>query len=57
MIRLNSQNVNIKDYYIFPSIEILERHLLFENVNPYQIDFYRFDSLNPFLQILRREFI
>lgn len=57
VIRLNSQNVNIKDYYIFPSIEILERHLLFENVNPYQIDFYRFDSLNPFLQILRREFI
>lgn len=57
VIRLDSQNVNTKDYYIFPSIEVLERHLFFENVNTYQIDFYRFDSLSPFLQILRREFI
>ncbi|WFQ78466.1 recombinase family protein [Xenorhabdus sp. SF857] len=57
VVRLDSQNVNTKDYYIFPSIEVLERQLIFENVNSYQLEFYRFDSLNPFLQILRREII
>nr|WP_306797752.1 hypothetical protein [Pectobacterium carotovorum] len=57
VVRLDSQNVNTKDYYIFPSIEVLERQLIFENVNPYQLEFYRFDALSPFLQILRREII
>ncbi|HFW3114784.1 TPA: recombinase family protein, partial [Salmonella enterica subsp. diarizonae serovar 61:r:-] len=54
VVRLDSQNASAKDYYIFPSIEVLDRELVFESVNPFQIEFYRFDSLEPFLQILER---
>ncbi|CNG20570.1 resolvase family site-specific recombinase [Yersinia enterocolitica] len=57
VVRLDGQNTDIKDYYIFPSIELLERQLIFENVNSYQLDFYRFQTLSPFLNILRRETI
>ncbi|EDM1369646.1 recombinase family protein, partial [Salmonella enterica subsp. enterica serovar Enteritidis] len=49
------QNVNTKDYYIFPSIELLDNQFVFEELNPYQLEFYRYDDLIPFLQILKRD--
>lgn len=54
VVRLDSQNVNTKDYYIFPSIELLDNQFVFEELNPYQLEFYRYDDLIPFLQILKR---
>lgn len=55
VVRLDSQNVNTKDYYIFPSIELLDNQFVFEELNPYQLEFYRYDDLIPFLQILKRD--
>ncbi len=55
VVRLDSQNVNTRDYYIFPSIELLDNQFIFEELNPYQLEFYRYDDLIPFLQILKRE--
>ncbi|ECL8501283.1 recombinase family protein, partial [Salmonella enterica] len=55
VVRLDSQNVNTKDYYIFPTIELLDNQFVFEELNPYQLEFYRYDDLIPFLQILKRD--
>ncbi|MBW5407022.1 recombinase family protein [Morganella morganii] len=57
VVRLDSQNVNTKDYYIFPSIELLDNQFVFEELNPYQLEFYRYDDLIPFLQILKRDIL
>ncbi|AUV55969.1 recombinase family protein [Raoultella planticola] len=55
VMRLNSDNTGVKDYYIFPSIEFVEEELIFSETNPYQIDFYRCDSLEFFMQLIKRE--
>lgn len=52
--RLDGKNVKTKDYYIFPSIELLDNQFIFEELNPYQLEFYRHDDLMVFLQILKR---
>lgn len=56
-IRLDISNTNTKDYYIFPAIEFIEEQLTFKEVNFYQLDFYRYDSLEKFLELLRRKLI
>lgn len=55
VIRLNSDNNGVKDYYIFPSIEFVEGELTFSEINPYQIEFYRCDSLELFMKLIKRE--
>ncbi len=55
VMRLNSDNTGIKDYYVFPSIEFVEEELTFSEINPYQIEFYRCDSLELFMFLIKRE--
>lgn len=54
VIRLNGNNTGIKDYYILPSIEFVEEEITFSEINPYQIEFYRRDSLDLFMRLIKR---
>ncbi|HBY9539987.1 TPA: recombinase family protein [Klebsiella aerogenes] len=55
VIRLDKDNTGVKDYYIFPTIEFVENELIFSEVNPYQIEFYRCDSLESFMCLIKRK--
>jgi hypothetical protein len=48
VVRLNSRNDAILDYYIFPKVEIRASHLRLAEYNDMSIDRYRFETLEPF---------
>ena len=52
IVRMDSTNTYPIDYYILPSIETLESKIFFKEKNPLLLEFYRFDNLNIFLDML-----
>jgi len=54
VVRLKVGNESILDYYVFPSIELLEKPLRLTQYNPVAIDAYRFENLSFFLELCRQ---
>jgi DNA invertase Pin-like site-specific DNA recombinase len=53
-IRMDEQNRGIKDYYLFPRLDVFERELRVAECNHDLIDAYRFPSLDFFYEIAER---
>lgn len=53
-VRLQPDNVNILDYYLLPSADILAERLNFRPENGLVLDVYRFSNLNFFVEMARR---
>lgn len=53
-VRMDSQNQTAVDYYIFPSIDVLQNHILLKENNPISCELYRFDNLNFFYRLVKR---
>lgn len=54
IIRMNSGNTNPVDYYILPSIDILNNALTIKENNSSNLEYYRFDTLGLFCDLLSR---
>jgi DNA invertase Pin-like site-specific DNA recombinase len=54
LVRLEAGNECILDYFVFPSAEIIEKHLRLTHHNRVAMDAYRFDDLKFFLALCRR---
>lgn len=53
--RMGSDNVNVRDYYVFPWIGVgSEPNLRLAPENGVLLDAYRFDTLDTFLELTRR---
>jgi hypothetical protein len=55
--RLKSGNADILDYYLFPSVDRLTRRLSLTAENEQALDVYRFDSLDAFLMLAKRNLV
>jgi DNA invertase Pin-like site-specific DNA recombinase len=55
--RMRAGNESILDYYVFPSNEILNARLRLRSANALALDAYRFDNLEFFLGLCRRQSI
>ncbi len=53
-VRMNEANDAIKDYYLFPAIDILESRTRLADCNHASLDAYRFDSLEFFFRMAER---
>ncbi|CNI33406.1 resolvase family site-specific recombinase [Yersinia intermedia] len=53
-IRMDSLNKFPIDYYIFPSIDEVYHHLSLKEKNTFQLELYKFNTLNPFYHLVRR---
>ena len=52
--RLNPGNESVKDYYLFPRIDLLWKQLNLAPQNGVLLDLYRFDTLNVFFNLAER---
>lgn len=52
--RMDSLNQSVIDYYIFPSIDAVLSSQYLKEQNPFSFEMYRFDSLDPLYQLVRR---
>ncbi|MFT4273937.1 MAG: recombinase family protein [Pantoea sp.] len=50
--RMNSLNTEPVDYYILPSIELIEQELKLKDNNNILFEMYRFDDIKPFFNML-----
>ncbi|MDR1844955.1 MAG: recombinase family protein [Citrobacter amalonaticus] len=53
-VRMDSLNKSMVDYYIFPSVDLLCRNLLLKEQNNLCFELYRFDTLQPLYQLIKR---
>lgn len=53
-VRLDYDNIHIKDYYLLPSSEFLHHNLKIKENNPITLDAYRFDTLDYLIGIAER---
>lgn len=53
-VRMNEANDAIKDYYLFPAIDLIESQTRLAENNHTSLDAYRFDSLEFFFQMAER---
>jgi hypothetical protein len=53
-VRMNEANDAIKDYYLFPAIDLIESRTRLAECNHASLDAYRFDSLEFFFQMAER---
>lgn len=53
-VRMNEANDAIKDYYLFPAIDLIDAKLRLADSNHAGLDAYRFDSLEFFFQMAER---
>ncbi|PHM62510.1 recombinase family protein [Xenorhabdus ishibashii] len=53
-IRMDSLNQSIVDYYIFPSIDVIFGNHYLRKQNPFSFELYRFDTLHPLYQLIKR---
>ncbi|CDH07945.1 Site-specific recombinase, resolvase family [Xenorhabdus bovienii str. oregonense] len=54
VVRMDSTNKNPVDYYIFPSLDILFEKIMLSEINTFHLEFYRFDKLDTFYQMIER---
>ena len=50
-IRMNADNVSVRDYYLLPRIDIAGPDLRLREENGLSLDAFRFESLEPFYQL------
>lgn len=55
IVRMDSKNRDIVDYFILPSFEKIEEKLNIKEKNSSLLEFYRFDNLNLFLSMLSKD--
>ncbi len=53
-IRMNSENTQPLDYYLFPALDIENPNLRLADENHFALDAYRFDDLEAFFMLTRR---
>lgn len=53
-VRMDTSNQYPLDYYILPAIDNVYHELMMNDMNPYYLEFYRFPSLVPFFNLVRR---
>jgi DNA invertase Pin-like site-specific DNA recombinase len=53
-VRMNEANDAIKDYYLFPAIDLIDSRTRLADSNHASLDAYRFDSLEFFFQMAER---
>lgn len=53
-VRMNEANEAIKDYYLFPAIDLIDPSMRLAENNHAALDAYRFDSLEFFFQMAER---
>lgn len=53
-VRMDASNQYPLDYYILPTIDNVYHELMMNDMNPYYLEFYRFPSLIPFFNLVRR---
>ena len=53
-VRMDATNKHPLDYYIFPSIDIVHNELKMAEINSLYLEFYRFSSLAPFFNLVKR---
>lgn len=54
IVRMDTLNRSIVDYFIIPSFESIEEKLNIRESNPKLLELYRFDSLSKFLSLLSK---
>ncbi|MBC8951371.1 recombinase family protein [Xenorhabdus sp. PB62.4] len=55
IIRMDSNNQNPTDYYIFPSLDIIYEEFVIKEKNPLFLELYRYDNLDVFFEIVARQ--
>lgn len=53
-VRMDDDNKYPLDYYIVPAIDNIYDELLMNDMNPWYLDLYRFDSLAPLFEMVER---
>ncbi|SQH42306.1 Recombinase [Salmonella enterica] len=53
-VRMDDDNKCPLDYYIIPAIDNIYDELLMNDMNPWYLDLYRFDSLAPLFEMVER---
>lgn len=53
-VRMDDNNKQPLDYYIIPAFDNIYNELLMNDMNPWQLDLYRFDSLKPLFEMVER---
>ncbi|MFT3987976.1 MAG: recombinase family protein [Aestuariivirga sp.] len=53
VVRMDAENANPVDYYLFPRIDIAGRRLSLAEENHFQLDGYRFDNLETLFDLAR----
>lgn len=53
-LRMDAENSNVLDYYLFPHLDAIFERLLLAEDNPVNLDTYRFDNLDFFFGMARR---
>ncbi len=53
-VRMDDNNKHPLDYYIIPAIDNIYDELLMNDMNPWYLDLYRFDSLEPLFKMVER---
>lgn len=56
-LRMDADNQNVLDYYLFPHLDMPTPKLSLADYNPTSLDAYRFDSLLPFFTLAGRTFL
>jgi hypothetical protein len=54
---MNETNTGIVDYFLLPRIEFQEKFLFLYQNNPFEIDAYRYKTLDAFYQTCARQII
>lgn len=57
VIRMNSSNSDVVDYYILPKLDINFSNMIMKEKNSTVLDFYRYDCLKPFFQLFKLNYV